>query len=243
MRISIRLGCFLLAGSICSAAVITLNNQGFESGDTSGWATTGLVSAQGTTTIDSWTVGPNNGAYMAVLNAGDAEDGDITVPVSNLETFFGVSTGLLSSGLPPSGQATVGSGIYQDFTGSAGDTVTMYWAYVATDVFDFNDPAFAVVTGPGVEQLTVLASIWNGGIEVGNEGATGWHAFTYVLPADGTYRLGFGVVNTDDGEVPSYLMLDNGPSTLNGVGGEIPEPATFALLGAGLFALGVLRRR
>lgn len=172
------IACFLLvvaASSVCPAAVITLNNQGFESGDTSGWTTTGLVSAQGTTTIDSWTVGPN-GAYMAVLSAG--EDGE-TPPVHNLETFFGVSTGLLSSGLPPSGQATVGSGIYQDFTGSAGDTVTMYWAYVTTDYADFNDPAFAVVTGPGVEQLTVLASIWNGGIEVGDYGATGWHAFTY----------------------------------------------------------------
>lgn len=89
----------------------------------------------------------------------------------------------------------------------------------------------------------MLASIWNGGIEVGDEGATGWHAFTYVLPAGGTYRLGFGVVNTDDESVPSYLMLDNGPGTLNGVGGEIPEPATFALLGTGLLALGVLRRR
>lgn len=235
MRILIPLGCFLLAGTICPAAVITLNNQGFELGNTSGWTATGLVSAAGTTTIDSWTVGPN-GAYMAVLDAGG-------ISVGGLETFFGVSAGLLSSGLPPSGEATVGSGIYQDFTGNAGDTVTMYWAYVATDYAAYNDPAFAVVTGPGVEQLTVLASIWDGGIEVGDYGATGWHAFTYILPASGTYRLGFGVVNTDDDIVPGYLMLDNGPGTLNGAGGEIPEPATFALLGAGLLALGVLRRR
>ncbi|MGQ9916246.1 MAG: PEP-CTERM sorting domain-containing protein, partial [Bryobacteraceae bacterium] len=81
------------------------------------------------------------------------------------------------------------------------------------------------------------------GIEVGDYGATGWHAFNYILPADGTYRLGFGVVNTYDGIVPGYLMLDNGPGTLSGLGGQIPEPATFALLGAGLLALGVLRRR
>ncbi|MGQ9916245.1 MAG: hypothetical protein ACUVS7_02400, partial [Bryobacteraceae bacterium] len=173
MRILISLGCFLLAGTICPAAVITLNNQGFESGDTSGWTTTGLVSAAGTTTIDNWIVGPH-GSYMAVLSSGEGN----TPSVNDLESFFGVSTGLLSSGLPP-GNATVGSGIYQDFTGSAGDTVTMYWAYVATDYYDFNDPAFAVVTGPGVEQLTVLASIWNGGIEVGDYGATGWHAFNY----------------------------------------------------------------
>jgi len=99
------------------------------------------------------------------------------------------------------------------------------------------------VKGPGVEQLTVLASIWSGGITVGNFGATGWHQFTYVLPADGTYRLGFGVVNTLDFILPGYLMLDDAPGTLDRVAGEIPEPGTFVLLGAGLAAFGLLRRR
>lgn len=216
------------------AAVITLNNHGFELGNVSGWSTSGDVSAGGTTVINSWTVGPA-GSYMAILSSTD--DGGSSV--ASLESFFGVTTGLLSGGLPP-GTATNGSGIYQDFSGNAGDTVTMYWAYVATDYYSFNDPAFAVVTGPGVEQLTVLASIWNGGITVGDYGATGWHAFTYVLPSTGNYRLGFGVVNTGDDVVPGYLFLDNAPGTLSG--GEIPEPGTLALLGAGLVALGLLRR-
>ncbi|MGB9611713.1 MAG: PEP-CTERM sorting domain-containing protein, partial [Bryobacteraceae bacterium] len=85
--------------------------------------------------------------------------------------------------------------------------------------------------------LTVLASIWNGGIQVDDFGATGWHAFTYVLPAPGSYRLGFGVVNTEDEEVWSHLFLDGAPGTLT------PEPSTFALLGAGLLGLSLLRRR
>ncbi len=225
----------VLAGSLCQAAVITLNNQGFESGNTSGWTMTGTVSASGTTTIDSWTVSPA-GSYMAVLSS----DGVSVTP--DLESFFDLTNGALSGALPP-GTATNGSGIYQDFSGNAGDTVTMYWAYVATDYEDFNDPAFALVLNTDNEdfEVTVLASIWSGGITVGDYGATGWHAFTYTLPVSGNYRLGFGVVNTGDDAVEGYLMLDNAPGTLSG--GEIPEPGTLALMGAGLLGLGFLRRR
>lgn len=232
-RSVVSLSLLLFAAMSCPAAVITLTNQGFELGNTSGWTISGSVAATAQTTIGNWTVGPA-GTSMAMLTAG-------SVTVSSLESFFGVTPGLLSGGLPP-GTATYGSGIYQDFSGNAGDTVTMYWAYVASDYNPFNDPGFALVTGPGGEQLTVLASIWNGGITVGSYGATGWHAFTYTLPAAGNYRLGFGAVNTADNALPSYLFLDSAPGALTGVG-EIPEPGTFALLGAGMLALGLLRRR
>lgn len=231
---------FMLAAALgAQAAVITLNNHGFEAGNASGWTTTGIVNVQGTATIsggsNTWIYGPA-GSYLAVLSSGA---GSSVPSISALETFFGVTPGLLSGGLPP-GDATVGSGIYQDFSGNAGDTVRMYWAYAATDYVPYNDPAFAVVTGPGVEQLTVLASIQNGGITVGSYGATGWQSFVYTLPAAGTYRLGFGVVNTQDTIVPGYLLLDNASGTFSG---EIPEPGAFVLVGAGLLALGALRLR
>lgn len=234
MRKFLFLAVMAVAASPARAAVITLVNQGFETGTMAGWSTAGLAGPSSATTIDGWNVVPA-GSYMASLASGGA------ITVGSLETFFGTTTGFLSSGLPP-GNATNGSGIYQDFTGNAGDVVRMYWAYVATDYYSFNDPAFAVVVGPGIQQLTVLASIWNGGITVGSFGATGWRAFTYVLPVSGNYRLGFGVVNTQDYIVPGYLFLDNAPGAGN-LPGMVPEPATLALVGAGLLALGLLRRR
>jgi hypothetical protein len=231
---------FMLVAALgAQAAVITLNNHGFEAGNASGWTTTGIVNVQGTATIsggpNTWLYGPA-GSYLAVLSSGA---GSSMPSISALETFFGVTPGLLSGGLPP-GNATVGSGIYQDFSGNAGDTVRMYWAYAATDYVPYNDPAFAFVRGPSVEQLTVLASIYNGGITVGSFGATGWQSFVYTLPATGTYRLGFGVVNTQDTVVPGFLLLDNASGTFSG---EIPEPGAFVLVGAGLLALGALRLR
>jgi hypothetical protein len=214
-------------------AVINLSNQGFESGNLSGWTATGSVTASGGTVIGQWTVTPAAGSYMAWLDSND-----ILVP--DLETFFGLSAGTLSSGLPsPDGSPTDGAGIYQDFTGNAGDTVTMYWAYVARDFEPYNDPAFAVIRGPGgLQQVTVLASIYSGGTTVGDFGATGWHAFTYVLPSTGSYRLGFGVVNTSDSALDGALFLDNAAS-----GSQIPEPGTFFLFAAGLAAAVFLRRR
>jgi len=230
------------AAAVSQGALINLSNQGFEAGNLSGWTATGDVSAVGLAVIsagsNTWTVTPA-GSYMAWLNSND-------VVVPDLETFFGLTPGTLSGSLPApggSGGPTNGAGIYQDFSGNAGDTVTMYWAYVARDYVPYNDPAFAVILGPGgLQQVTVLASIYSGGITVGSYGATGWHAFTYALPSAGNYRIGFGVVNTLDSAVDGALLLDNAAGGLSS-GGEIPEPGTFFLLGAGLAAVAFLRRR
>lgn len=79
-------------------------------------------------------------------------------------------------------------------------------------------------------------------------GSTGWVKSTYALKADGTYKLQFGVTNWGDtgyqsamafagaqvGDVIITPPVDPAP---------VPLPASAVLLGAGMGALGFLRRR
>ena len=218
---------------VAAAAPITPNNAGFETGNLTGWTATGTVSVGGTTVIpanlNNWVISPS-GSFMAILQSQ-------SISISQLEIFFGLPGGTIGGAI---GSATVGSGIKQDITGNAGDTVTMYWAFAATDYTPYNDTGFAV----GGSTVTPLACITGGCTNVtGSYGAAGWFSHTFTLPSDGTHTLGFGVVNTGDSGVDSYFFLDNAPGQLFNSSGVIPEPATIVLLGAGLLGLGVLHRR
>ncbi|MDX2181661.1 MAG: PEP-CTERM sorting domain-containing protein [Bryobacteraceae bacterium] len=221
----------LAATLTANAAVINLVNQGFETGDLTGWVSTGDVQATGprsVVTFDDivWDVGPN-GLFMAAMNS----NGEVATA---LDAFFGLPFGTLQNlnlegSFPdPStgGALTNGSGIYQDFMGNAGDTVTMYYNYVARDYIQFNDPAFGVLVGPTGFEAVTIASIWGGGVEVGTSGNSGWRAITFTLQETGMHRLGFAVTNDDDTILDAALFLDVEPGTSESGGvapGETPE--------------------
>lgn len=113
-------------------------------------------------------------------------------------------------GLNSNGPLTNGAGIYQDFTGNAGDVVTMFWDYVARDYIPFNDPAFALIRQPdGSVQTEVLASIHDGGLEVGTSGHARWQEFNFTLTQSGVHRIGFAVTNDRDTVLNAALFLDN----------------------------------
>jgi hypothetical protein len=213
------------------AAPAHLANQGHEAG-LEGWISSGDVTATSesivATDIRGWAI-TSHQTQMAQLNSNSTHP-------QGLEIFFGLNIGTLGTVLV--GDMTHGAGIKQSFTGLAGDTLTQYWDFVSRGYTSFNDSAFVVVNG----QVTVLASVENGGIEVGDYGHTGWQSFSYTLPAEGTYTVGFGVVNMQDTALDSVLFLDNQ------AGGDralpvIPEPGTYAMLLAGLALISVMTKR
>lgn len=213
------------------ASPAALANQAYESG-LDGWTSSGDVTATSesavTTGAGGWIIAAHQ-SQMAQLNSGSTD-------AQSLDTFFGLQAGALEAAVF---DVTNGAGIQQTFTGLAGETVTQYWDFVSRDYTGFNDSAFVVVNGA----VTVLASIENGGIEVGSYGHTGWQSFTYTLPTNGTYTLGFGVVNTKDTILDGALFLDNQPGDTRPIISAIPEPETYALLIAGLALLGFVAKR
>lgn len=241
----IRAACILALATPALAASIGLTNQGFETADTTGWTNLGDVSVVPGAIVDldnpRWSVGPF-GNLMAQLDT----QPDLLV---DIEAFLEIADGTLQ----PFNQnpLTVGSAIYQDFSGDAGDTLTEFWNFVTRDYFDYNDMAFAIVVEPdSTTSVSVLASIWDGGLEIGDEGATGWQQFDFTLSQTGTHRIAFVVMNSDDDSIDSVLFLDDQAGDFENLNpppppvAEVPEPASLAIVGLGLTAIAAsLRRR
>jgi PEP-CTERM motif len=217
-----------------NAAPAVLVNQGYESG-LAGWTSSGDVTA----TSDSSVINNNGEWIIAPYQTQMAQLNSNSIDAPDLDTFFGLDAGTIDAiDAAVGGDVANGAGIQQSFTGLSGETVTQFWDYVARDYAPYNDPAFVVING----QVTTLASIHNGGIEVGDFGHSGWQSFSYTLPADGTYTIGFGVVNTLDTVLDGALFLDNQAGDARLIP-AIPEPETYAMLVAGLGLLGFMAKR
>jgi hypothetical protein len=72
-------------------------------------------------------------------------------------------------------------------------------------------------------------------------GTTGWVQSKYTIASGGAYRLEFGVTNWDDEDYQSGLAFD--AIRLDGNPLPVPEPASYAMLLAGMTFLGAAAKR
>jgi hypothetical protein len=203
-----------------------LVNGGFETGNFTGWATTGNASIQ----TSAFGSGPTEGTFEALLSTGDP-----TVPDFSLEAFLGLAPGSLDN--LGNGNATDGSAIRQTFLAEAGDILTFDWNFLTNEGTPsfFND--FSFVSLSVLSELGDTTSIFMNSLTPFNQ-ETGFQTFSFTIPTTGTYTLGLGVTDVADNIVDSGLLVDNVKLT------SVPEPtSTFGVLALGAFGAGSFLKR
>ncbi|WP_233501841.1 PEP-CTERM sorting domain-containing protein [Acaryochloris thomasi] len=129
---------------------------------------------------------------------------------TDIESFLGLTSGTID-GLG-NGDATEGSAIKQTFSGTTGQTLTFDWNFLTNESTpsSFNDFAFISLFPDGNSTLADTNSRFPLlGNNVSFNSETGFNAFSFILPADGDYTLGLGVVDVGDTVVDSALLVDN----------------------------------
>jgi len=149
--------------------------------------------------------------------------GNSAVDIGTLEAAAAVPVYGLD--LSPTEYGTEGSLVAQSFAAMAGDTLSFDWSFSTLETL-FEDRAFVVIDG----QVFTLATLSASGAAT--------QSFSYTFAQAGTASLAFGVIDTVDYLGVSSLSVSN----LQLVS-AVPEPATTALMLAGLALVGGVTTR
>jgi hypothetical protein len=247
---------FILSSNATYAALI---NSGFETGDFTGWSTIGDASVRDVTSG----INPIQGIYSAIINVEDGEppltplpnpisgndpiSGNNEVSLDLIDSFLGLPSGS-SEGLkiiagPSAFGDYAGSAIKQTITASAGQIISFDYKFLTSENPDeafFNDFAFFSLVDSGGGFITsYLADTFTKPLNTSGSAYYNLESdllnFSYIIPSSGTYTLGFAVVDVEDLDQHSGLLVDNISS--------VPIPPALWLFGSGLLGLAGMARR
>ncbi|GIK99904.1 MAG: hypothetical protein BroJett029_41130 [Alphaproteobacteria bacterium] len=161
-------------------------------------------------------VAPVEGAHQFFLTAAAGFE------IAEIEAFFGLAPNTLRD-FQPGEQATDGGAMRTEVTVQAGDTLTFSFNFLDAESAGQNyymDFASVVIGDQVFELADVLTAAKSGpnGPFLSYDEQTGYLTFNYVFPAGGTYQLGFAVMNDEDGDNDSGLLIDN--VVITGAGGD-----------------------
>lgn len=202
---------------LTDTATVTLTVTGFSEqlvgsfeAELSAWSSTGNFETNVTYT-DPDQAGSRyqatDGPGMAVLGAGGAS-------VSQIETALQLAPGALPKDAdltsPVNGAAT-----WTEVFVKAGDRIQFDWNFdsgeTSVDVGSNDYAVFTVSSGTDT-QVFKLSDVRN----IGDSGSSGWQTFSYdpsadfgVGPAGRSLTMGFAVVNDQNADNPSFLLVDN----------------------------------
>ena len=222
---------------LCSNAFA--QNPGFETGNLTGWITSGGDAAASQAVVNlctgngkCWTINPY-GSWMGQLypsgsiqfNSATTSLGLTTAENTAIRQFMSANAG---GGDPTPTNATW---MKRTVTLTAGTTYSFAWNYVSTDYTPYNDGSMVTLvhstngniipTLNNSQQRYGLLGFTNtgtGNYSTDSYGSTGWQKVVFTVPQTGDYVLGFATFNLGDEALSPMLFIDEiqGTTLLNG---------------------------
>lgn len=242
--ITIPLISLLEIGTLAIASQAAILNGGFEDiPNFVGWNTAGDASIQ-TSFYGSGPTQPTKDALLTTALNTNPLNKSGTNPVSvglnnGLEDFLGIPIGSLDPDPDNFVYAYQGSAIKQDFTAQVGDKLTLDWNFLTNDTRDYSFIVLSEVSSLSNVTYSSLPKL-NNSTGVNSTSAptpfnleTGFKQFSYTFTTGGNYRLGIGVVDVGDSDIPSGVLIDNIVLTPQ----NISTPESSSIIGLFIFTM------
>jgi hypothetical protein len=249
---------FLMLLLLCSNAFG--QNIGFESGNLTGWTSSGSDVGISTGLNNAnfggptWTVKPY-GTYMGQLYPNGSVSFDSTIASLGLSSTDNTAvksylTQQANNGGGGDPTPTNSAWIKRTVALEAGTTYKYAWNYLSTDYTPYNDGSMITLVHSTIGTITPtinnlqkkygLLGFTNPGTgeyATGSYGSTGWQQAVFTVPVTGNYVLGFATFNLGDTALSPMLFIDEfqGTTEKNGqsFGPIAPNPGSSAPVAGG----------